>query len=151
MVEWKGDILAIGVTEKDVAKDESSKFQNPILQKLDSKLGGLLSEASSEEDFTGKAGQSTILRVPGLGTKRVGLVGLGQAASTTAAYRSLGETIAAAAKSAQASNVAIALASSETLSADSRLTTVSAIASGVFTCPNYFAYVCVYFFPFFGT
>ncbi|CDP10235.1 unnamed protein product [Coffea canephora] len=130
LVEWKGDILAIGVTEKDIAKDESSKFQNPILQKLDSKLGGLLSEASSEEDFTGKAGQSTILRVPGLGTKRVGLVGLGQAASTTAAYRSLGETIAAAAKSAQASNVAIALASSETLSADSRLTTVSAIATG---------------------
>ncbi|KAL3535103.1 hypothetical protein ACH5RR_003564 [Cinchona calisaya] len=130
LVEWKGDILAIGVTEKEAAKDESSKFQNPILQKLDSQLGGFLSEASSEEDFTGKAGQSTILRVPGLGTKRVGLVGLGSAALTTASYRSLGETIAAAAKSSQASNVAIALASSEGLSADSKLTSVSAIASG---------------------
>ncbi|KAL3533075.1 hypothetical protein ACH5RR_006596 [Cinchona calisaya] len=130
LVEWKGDILAIGVTEKDAAKDENSKFQNSILQKLDSKLGGWLSEASSEEDFTGKAGQSTILRVPGLGSKRVGLVGLGSAALTTASYRSLGETIAAAAKSAQASSVAVALASSEGLSADLKLTTVSAIASG---------------------
>lgn len=136
-MEWKGDILAIGVTEKDAAKDENSKFQNSILQKLDSQLSGLLSEASSEEDFTGKAGQSTILRVPGLGSKRVGLVGLGSAASTTAAFRCLGETIAAAAKSAQASNVAITLASSEGISADLKLKTVSAIASGIFICLIY--------------
>lgn len=138
LVDWKGDILAIGVTEKDAAKDESSKFQNPILQKLDSHLGGLLSEASSEEDFTGKTGQSTILRVPGLGTKRVGLVGLGPAAFSTATFRSLGETIAAAAKSSQASNVAIALTSSDVLSADAKLSTVSAIASGMFICRYYF-------------
>lgn len=129
-VEWKGDMLAVAVTEKDMAKDNNSKFQNPLLQKLDSQLGGLLSEVSVEEDFTGKSGQSTILRLPGLGTKRVGLVGLGSAASSTAAYRSLGEAVAAAAKSAQASNVAIALASSEGLSAGVKLTTASAIASG---------------------
>lgn len=123
-------MLAVAVTEKDMAKDNNSKFQNPLLQKLDSQLGGLLSEVSVEEDFTGKSGQSTILRLPGLGTKRVGLVGLGSAASPTAAYRSLGEAVAAAAKSAQASNVAIALASSEGLSAGLKLTTASAIASG---------------------
>ncbi|XP_034700081.1 leucine aminopeptidase 1-like [Vitis riparia] len=132
LVEWKGDILAVGVTEKDMAKDENLKFENPILKKLDSQLGGLLAEASSEEDFTGKSGQSTILRLPGLGSKRVGLIGLGQLTpcSPPAAYRSLGETVAVAAKAAQASDVAIVLASSEGLSAESKIYTASAIASG---------------------
>lgn len=132
MTEWKGDILAVGVTEKDLAKDENSKFQNSILKKLDSQLGGLLAEASSEEDFTGKAGQSTVLRLPGLGSKRVGLIGLGQSASTPAAFRCLGEAVAAAAKSTQASDVAIVLASSEGLSAESKLNSATAIASGTY-------------------
>ncbi|KAK6151587.1 hypothetical protein DH2020_014222 [Rehmannia glutinosa] len=100
VVQWKGDILAVGVTEKDMAKDENSKFKNSILQKLDMQLGGLLSEASSEEDFTGKAGQSTVLRLPGL------------------------------AKSSQASKVAITLASSEGIPAELKLSTASAIATG---------------------
>ncbi|KAF8389218.1 hypothetical protein HHK36_025911 [Tetracentron sinense] len=132
LVEWKGDILAVGVTEKDMAKDENFKFQNSILRKLDTHLGGLLSEVSSEEDFTGKSGQSTVLRLPGLGSKRVGLIGLGQCrpSSAIATYRGLGEAVAAASKAAQASNVAIVLASSEGLSADSKINTVSAIASG---------------------
>ena len=132
MTKWKGDILAVGVTEKDLAKDENSKFQNSILKKLDSQLGGLLAEASSEEDFTGKAGQSTVLRLPGLGSKRVGLIGLGQSASTPAAFRGLGEAVAAAAKSTQASDVAIVLASSEGLSTESKLNSATAIASGTY-------------------
>ncbi|XP_022845244.1 leucine aminopeptidase 2, chloroplastic-like [Olea europaea var. sylvestris] len=130
LVEWKGDILAVGVTEKDMAKDENSKFKNSTLQNLDSHLGGSLSEASTEEDFTGKAGQSTILRLPGLGSKRVGLVGLGSAANPTTAYRSLGEAVATAAKSSLASNVAITLASPKGLSAETKLSTASAIATG---------------------
>lgn len=132
LLEWKGDILAVGVTEKDMAKDENSKFENPILKQLDSHLRGLLAEASSEEDFTGKSGQSTILRLPGLGSKRVGLIGLGQCSpsSPPAAYRSLGETVAAAAKTAQAGDVAIVLASSEGLSDDFKICTATAIASG---------------------
>ncbi|VFQ61308.1 unnamed protein product [Cuscuta campestris] len=130
LVEWKGDILAVGVTEKDMTRDENSKFQNSILQMLDSKLSGLLSEASSEEDFSGKSGQSTVLRLPGIGSKRIGLVGLGSAVSSTAAYRALGETVAAAAKSAQASSIAVALASVEGLSEESKLSTASAIATG---------------------
>ncbi|KAK6774582.1 hypothetical protein RDI58_029821 [Solanum bulbocastanum] len=130
LVEWKGDILAVGATEKDLARDENSKFQNPLLQKLDSKLSGLLSEASFEEDFSGKSGQSTILRLPGLGSKRIALVGLGSSTSSTAAYRSLGEAAAAAAKSAQASNIAIALASTDGLSAESKLSSASAITTG---------------------
>ncbi|EXB96617.1 Leucine aminopeptidase 3 [Morus notabilis] len=130
VTEWKGDILAVGVTEKDLTKDENSKFENPILKKLDSHLGGLLAEASSEEDFTGKTGQSTVLRLPGLGSKRVGLIGLGQSASSTADFRGLGEAVAAAAKAAQSAEVAIVLASSEGLSVESKLSTASAIVSG---------------------
>lgn len=130
VTEWKGDIIAVGVTEKDMVKDENSKFENSILKKLDAHLGGLLAEVSSEEDFTGKAGQSTVLRLPGLGSKRVGLIGLGQSASSTAAFRGLGEAVAAAAKASQASNAAIVLASHESLSDESKLNTASAIASG---------------------
>lgn len=132
MVEWKGDILAVGVTEKDMTKDENSKFQNLLLKKLDSQLGGLLSEVSVEEDFTGKTGQSTVIRIAGVGSKRVSLIGLGKGptGSSTVAYRSLGESVASAAKSSQASNVAIALASSEGLTPESKLATASAIAKG---------------------
>ncbi|XP_051130964.1 leucine aminopeptidase 1-like [Andrographis paniculata] len=130
LAEWKGDILAVGVTEKDLTKDDNSKFQNSILQKLDAKLSGLLSEASSEEDFTGKAGQSTFLRVPGLGSKRIGLIGLGASASGPSTFRTLGEAVAAAAKSAQASKIAITLASSEEIPEEFKPTAASAIASG---------------------
>lgn len=134
LVEWKGDILAVGVTEKDMAKDENCKFENSILRKLDTHLGGLLAEASSEEDFNGKAGKSMVSRLPGLGSKRIGLIGLGQctpSSSATIAYRGLGEAVAAAAKAAQACNVAIALASSGGLLADSKLNIAWAIASGM--------------------
>lgn len=137
VTEWKGDLLAVGVTEKDLAKDENSKFENPILKKLDSHLGGILAEASTEEDFTGKSGQSTVVRLPGLGSKRVGLFGLGQSALSTAVFRGLGEAAAAAAKAAQASDIAIVLASSEGLSTKS--STASAIASGTLI-PNLFLF-----------
>ncbi|GMH20595.1 hypothetical protein Nepgr_022436 [Nepenthes gracilis] len=130
VIEWKGDMLAVGVTEKDMSKDDNMNFENSILKKLDSQLGGLLSQASSEEDFTGRAGQSTILRLPGLGFKRVGLIGLGIQSSSVAAFRGLGEAVSAAAKAAQASNVAVVLASSEGLSAECKLNTVAAVASG---------------------
>ncbi|XP_074281253.1 leucine aminopeptidase 1-like [Silene latifolia] len=124
--EWKGDLLAVGVAEKDMSKDKDMKFENAILNSLDSKLGGLLADASSEEDFTGKPGQSTILRLPGFGSKRIGLIGLGRQSPSIAAYRGFGEAVAAAAKTAQASNVAVVLAALP----ESKSTTVSAIASG---------------------
>ncbi|XP_010447643.1 PREDICTED: leucine aminopeptidase 2, chloroplastic [Camelina sativa] len=130
VTEWKGDILAVGVTEKDMTKDANSKFENPILKKLDAHLGGLLADVSSEEDFSGKPGQSTVLRLPGLGSKRVGLIGLGKSASSPSAFQSLGEAVAAAAKASQASSVAVVLASSETVSNESKLSSASAIASG---------------------
>ncbi|OIW18629.1 hypothetical protein TanjilG_13381 [Lupinus angustifolius] len=131
ITEWKGDILVVGVTENDLARDSNSNFQNSILKKLDSKLGGLLAEASFEEDFSGKVGQSTVLRITGLGSKRVGLIGLGQSALTPSDFKAFGEVFATAAKSAQAANAAIVLASSEGLSAQSKLSSAYAIASGV--------------------
>lgn len=124
-------MLAVGVTEKDLGRDENSKFKNVVLQKLDSKLGGLLSEVSAEEDFSGKAGQSTVVRLPGIGSKRVGLIGLGSGSSSTITYRSLGEAVAAAAKSTKANSVAITLASFEGISAELKLISASAIASGI--------------------
>ena len=49
-----------------------AKFRTISLRidKLDDLLGGFLAEGSFEEDFTRKAGQSTILRLPGLGSKK---------------------------------------------------------------------------------
>ncbi|WVZ13227.1 hypothetical protein V8G54_017757 [Vigna mungo] len=123
VTEWKGDILAVGVTEKDLARDEKSRFENVILSKIDSKLGGILAEVSSEEDFSGKVGQSTIIRITGHGSKR--------SPSTPAPFKGLGEAVVAAAKSYQASSVAVVLASSEGLSAPSKLSTAYAIASGI--------------------
>lgn len=132
LLEWKGDILAVGVTETDMAKDANSKFENLILKSLDSRLGGLLSEASVEEDFTGKSGQSTVLRLPGLGSKRISLIGLGQCTTnpSISAYRGLGEAVAAQAKASQANTVGIVLASSDGISPESKVNTASVIASG---------------------
>lgn len=117
-----------------MSKDENSKFENPLLKELDSLLNGLLAEASLEEDFTGKAGQSAILRLPGLGFKRLALIGLGQVTSSSPStcYKGLGEAVASAAKSAQASSAAVVLSSSVDHSADLKLQTVTAIASGLY-------------------
>ncbi|KAM3407399.1 hypothetical protein ACQJBY_001051 [Aegilops geniculata] len=54
--DWEGDVLAVAVTEKDACRSPGSSFENAVLRRLDSQLGGLLSEASAEEDFAGKAG-----------------------------------------------------------------------------------------------
>ncbi|XP_039132328.1 leucine aminopeptidase 1-like [Dioscorea cayenensis subsp. rotundata] len=130
IIEWKGDMLAVAVSEKDMSRDSNSKFENSILKRLDEKLGGLLAEATAEEDFTGKAGQSTVLRLPGLGFRRIGLTGIGQYSpvSTASTYRGVGEAVAAAAKAAQANSVAVVLASE--ISEECKLKVASAIASG---------------------
>uniref|UniRef100_A0A1J3EAF8 Leucine aminopeptidase 1 n=1 Tax=Noccaea caerulescens TaxID=107243 RepID=A0A1J3EAF8_NOCCA len=128
VTEWKGDVLVVGVTEKDLAKDDKSKFVNPILNKLDPHSSGLLALVSSEEDFTGKPGESTVLRLPGLGSKRIALIGLGKSASSPAAFQSFGESVATVSKASQSSSVAIVLASPEN---ESKFSSASAIASGV--------------------
>ncbi|KAL5215693.1 hypothetical protein ABZP36_007094 [Zizania latifolia] len=132
--EWEGDILAVAVTEKDVSKGTSSRFENAAeLAELDGQLGGLLSEAEAEEDFAGKAGQSVSLRLRGHRFKRVCLIGLGQdAPSSAAACRSIGESIASAAKSAQATSAAIAFASPDGIQGDDfKLNAAAAVTSGI--------------------
>ncbi|XP_071696923.1 leucine aminopeptidase 1-like [Rutidosis leptorrhynchoides] len=133
LLEWKGDMLVICVTENDMTKVDNSKFQNSILNKLDSQHNGLLFQVSSEEDFTGKSGQSIVLRLSGHGPKRVSLYGLGKCStsSSTSTYRSLGESIATSAKTYQANNVAITLASFENLTPELKLKAASAIATGI--------------------
>ncbi|XP_051130963.1 leucine aminopeptidase 1-like [Andrographis paniculata] len=117
LAKWAGDILAVGVTVKDSEKDDNSDFKNPILQELDQLLGGLLRQVTSEEDFTGKVGQTVVVKTLGL-AKRIVLIGLGPAVLGPADYQSLGKSVAAAAKSAQAQSAGIALASLETIPAE---------------------------------
>eukprot|EP00252_Welwitschia_mirabilis_P001994 TRINITY_DN11948_c0_g1_i1.p1 TRINITY_DN11948_c0_g1~~TRINITY_DN11948_c0_g1_i1.p1 ORF type:complete len:531 (-),score=126.55 TRINITY_DN11948_c0_g1_i1:216-1808(-) len=130
--QWEGDILAIGVFEKEASKDDKGAFENPFLKNLDSQLGGLLAEVSKEEDFSGKAGQSVFVRIPGFGFKRVSLVGLGKNGSPSAkSLKSFSETVAGSAKSAQASSVAVTVASSKDLSPSLRLDVLSNVAAGI--------------------
>ncbi|KAG5241637.1 leucine aminopeptidase family protein [Salix suchowensis] len=131
VAEWKGDILVVGVTQKDMTKDDSKRFENSLLKNLDAKLGGHLSEASSEEDFTRKPCQSLVLRVPGHGAKRISFIGLGKSATNTYVFCNFGEAIAAAAKNAQASDVGIVLTATGSTSNESKLNIASTIASGI--------------------
>ncbi|RRT85285.1 hypothetical protein B296_00002126 [Ensete ventricosum] len=131
--KWKGDLLAVAVLEKDMKKDSDSKFENIFLKRLDEKIGGLLAEAVTEEDFTGKSGQSTVLRLHGLCFKRLGLVGIGSSSSTVTAYQRIGEAVAGVAKAAQANSVAVCLASSDGISEELKINAASAIASGSFS------------------
>ncbi|KAG5251662.1 leucine aminopeptidase family protein [Salix suchowensis] len=98
-----------------MTKDDNKRFENSLLKNLDAKLGGHLSEASSDEDFTGKPSQSLVLR----------------SATNVYAFCNFGEAIAAAAKNAQASDVGIVLTSTRSTSKESKLNIASTIASGI--------------------
>jgi leucyl aminopeptidase len=132
--DWEGDLLTVLVTERDLRRipTGSSTFENAVLKRLDSQLGGLLSEATAEEDFAGKSGQSVVLRLQGQGFKRLGLFGLGRLAPSTAeACRSIGESVASIARSARAGSAAVILASpGGILLEEFRLNAAAAIASG---------------------
>ena len=54
VTEWKGDILAVGLSSSDLEKDESGVFKNEKLRKLDEFLKGILGAVIAEEDFKGK-------------------------------------------------------------------------------------------------
>ncbi|KAJ6740563.1 LEUCINE AMINOPEPTIDASE 2 CHLOROPLASTIC-RELATED [Salix purpurea] len=112
-----------------MTKDDNKRFENSLLKNLDAKLGGHLSEASSDEDFTRKPCQSLVLRVPGHGAKRIGFIGLGKSATNTYIFCNFGEAIAAVAKNAQASDVGIVLTSTGSTLNESKLNIASTIAS----------------------
>ncbi|KAJ0745157.1 putative aminopeptidase [Helianthus annuus] len=132
LLQWKGDILAVGVTEKDMTKGENSMFQNQVLEKVDSILGGLFPQVSiSKKDFTGKVGQSMVRTAKHLGVKWVILIGLGNATGpSTSGFCAFGESVASVAKATQANTIAIALASTVGLTSQLKLSIASAIAKG---------------------
>ncbi|GJZ46005.1 hypothetical protein Tco_0593601 [Tanacetum coccineum] len=89
---------------------------------------GLLSEVSSEE----RLDSQLLFRFAGHGLKRASLVGIGEGSTGSYyfAYLSLGESVASVEKTSQANNVAIALASFEGLTPESKLANASAIEKG---------------------
>lgn len=130
--KWSGDLLVVGVFDGS-AVVESGNFQNGELAALDELVGGLLSQIATEEDFSGKTGQSTFHRIAGCAFKRVGLVGLGKlekADATSKVWRSLGESVATAAKTAQANSAAVTILEGEKLSETVKHAAVTAITSG---------------------
>uniref|UniRef100_A0A0C9QPZ2 TSA: Wollemia nobilis Ref_Wollemi_Transcript_14257_2196 transcribed RNA sequence n=1 Tax=Wollemia nobilis TaxID=56998 RepID=A0A0C9QPZ2_9CONI len=132
LTEWKGDILAVGVFEADVGKDESGMFENSTLKRLDSHVKGVLSDLTKEEEFSGKVGQSAFARLPGFGFKRVGLIGLGKnGVVPPKVLKGFGETLAGASKTAQATHLGVTFASPEKWSTTLKLDTLSSIAAGV--------------------
>ena len=132
VTEWKGDILAVGLSSSDLEKDESGVFKNEKLRKLDEFLKGILGAVITEEDFKGKPGQSTSVRLPGFGFKRIGLVGIEASGSTSSSkWKAVGESIAAMAKTVQASTLAVTLASSQDLPEESLQGRARSIAIGI--------------------
>ncbi|MCO5594957.1 hypothetical protein L7F22_048994 [Adiantum nelumboides] len=130
--EWKGDILAVGVSSADLEKDDSGGFKNATLRKLDDALQGILGSVVAEEDFSGKAGQSTFVRLPGFGFKRIGLVGIDLSQpAVLSKWKSFGEAVAGVAKTAQAGSVAITLANLDEIEKESLQYKATAIATGV--------------------
>lgn len=130
--EWKGDILAIGVSSSDLEKDEAGSFKNSKLRKLDEFLKGILGAVTTEEDFTGKSGQSTFVRLPGFGFKRVGLIGVETSGATSPSkWKVFGESVAAIAKTVQAGSLAITLANFQDLDDKSLQYKARAIVTGV--------------------
>ena len=76
-LEWKGDALAIGLFE------DATELTGELAS-LDEKLGGILKEIITEEEFKAKAGSSIFTRVPGASPiKKLLVIGLGGTQSLT--------------------------------------------------------------------
>lgn len=133
----------VGVSSSDLDKDENGSFKNTTLRKLDEFLKGILGAVAMEEEFAGKTGQSTVVRLPGFGFKRVGLVGCeNSSVSSPEKWKSFGESVAAATKTAQANSLAITLANLEDLDEESLQVRAHAIATGVLFCV---CFICIEF------
>lgn len=101
----------VGAATADLEKEEDGSFQNGTLKAIDKLLKGILTEVVKEEDFTGKAGQSILLRVSGYNFKRIGLVAYQNSGVLTAAnWKSFGESVVTATKAAQATSLGLTLA-----------------------------------------
>jgi len=109
------DLLAVGVYEGMIEKDDSGALKNAELAALDELLGGAVSEILADDDFKAGKGSSVFLRV-GQKARIFGLVGLGAEDKATAvvdwgisAWQAAGGAIASAAKANKAKTAAIAV------------------------------------------
>lgn len=92
-LSWTGDCLVVGICEADLP------LSGP-LSELDSKVSGLLQELIEENDFTGKAGSSAVIRIGRDGPMRkLAVIGLGDGEQLS--YEGLRRGSAAAAKLAK--------------------------------------------------
>ena len=73
LLDWTGDILAVGVFE-------GATELSGDLAKLNDRLAGIIAELIADEEFEGKAGTSVVSRVGGKNSlRKIALVGLGKA------------------------------------------------------------------------
>ena len=101
----------MGTCTADLEKEEDGSFRNATLKKIDELLKGILADVVKEEDFTGKTGQSILLRVSGYGFKRIGLVAYQNSGVLTASnWKSFGESVVTATKAVQAKSLGLTLA-----------------------------------------
>eukprot|EP00191_Tetraselmis_sp_GSL018_P004271 CAMPEP_0177612168 /NCGR_PEP_ID=MMETSP0419_2-20121207/21028_1 /TAXON_ID=582737 /ORGANISM="Tetraselmis sp., Strain GSL018" /LENGTH=528 /DNA_ID=CAMNT_0019108241 /DNA_START=231 /DNA_END=1817 /DNA_ORIENTATION=+ len=121
---WEGDLLALGVFEENLEKDETGALKDGTLQKLDADLGGIVSEILEDEDFKAAKGSSSFLRLGGK-ARYFGLVGLGASAKASpvadwgpSVWQTAGSAIAAAAKAHRAKTVGFAVVGRPELEAE---------------------------------
>mmetsp|Transcript_38753 Transcript_38753/g.109579 ORF Transcript_38753/g.109579 Transcript_38753/m.109579 type:complete len:618 (+) Transcript_38753:3-1856(+) len=126
LMAWEGDLLALGVYEGSIEKEDSGALKDAALKKIDDALGGVLSELLEDEDFKAGAGSSKFVRI-GSKARYFGLVGLGaedKAATGTvpewgaSPWQAAGSAVADAAKSHKAKAAGFALVGGASLAAD---------------------------------
>eukprot|EP00466_Bigelowiella_natans_P012780 jgi/Bigna1/85882/estExt_fgenesh1_pg.C_60337 len=106
--EWKGDIIIVPVfsaakTDLKEGEEVPDAELTGSAKELDESLGGILSDLVTENSFKGKKGEKVLTFLPGKNTKRVALVGAGDATKVTAdAVEALGSAIASAALDSKA-------------------------------------------------
>lgn len=136
LYEWEGDVLALGVFEENLARTEDDKFLHPGLAELDYVMGGVLGELANEDDFKGKLGQLSVVRLASSKIKRLALVGLGRAHNVMDAvyasdsWRILGFTAARIAKQLKMCSMGLAAMDTNLMDESSKLVAVESIASG---------------------
>lgn len=52
LYEWEGDVLALGVFEENLLRNENNTFVHPGLAELDYDMGGVLGELVSASYFS---------------------------------------------------------------------------------------------------
>ncbi|XP_075265524.1 uncharacterized protein LOC142357914, partial [Convolutriloba macropyga] len=126
LAAWEGDLIALGVYESSIEKDDSGAFKSAELKAADEALGGVVSELLEDEEFKAAAGSAKFVRVGGK-AKYFGLVGLGPEEKAAAGavpewgaspWQAAGSAVADAAKSHKAKGAAFTVLGAASLAAD---------------------------------